>query len=63
MPVNNQIQAQYEQINRELAMLQTRRVVLENQQTRLNLLYQFQQKGVTRSDYVGFQSVSRHLFF
>ena len=59
MPTNNQIQSQFEQINRELVTLQNRRVVLENQQTRLNILNRFQQKGVTRSDYLGFQPVCR----
>lgn len=60
--LNNQIQARCDQINRELAALQNRRTMLENQQARLNLLNQFQKKGVTRPDYVGFQPVSRRSF-
>ncbi|MFZ0543989.1 MAG: hypothetical protein WAM60_01030 [Candidatus Promineifilaceae bacterium] len=62
MLINNQIQTQFNQINRELDRLQSQRVILENQRTRLNLLNQFQQKGATRSDYIGFQPVSRVLF-
>jgi hypothetical protein len=62
MQLNNQIQTRCDQINRELTALQSRRMMLENQQTRLNLLNQFQQKGVTRLDYAGFQPVSRRLF-
>ena len=62
MQLNNQIQTRCDQINRELTALQSRRMMLENQQTRLNLLNQFQQKGVTRLDYAGFQPASRRLF-
>lgn len=62
MHINSPIQAQYEQINRELAEIQKRRDVLKNQQMRLNLLNQFRQKGVTRPDYVGFQPASRQPF-
>jgi len=58
---NDQIQAQFDQITRELASLHHQRADLENQRTRLNLLHQFQQQGVTRVDYIGFQPKSHHL--
>jgi hypothetical protein len=58
---NKQIQTQFDHINRELTMLQNQRLTLENQQTRLKLLHQFQQQGVTRTDYIGFQPQTRHI--
>ncbi len=54
-PMNKRIRTQSESINRELVMLANRHAFWQNQQTRLNLLYQFQRLGVTRSDYIGFQ--------
>lgn len=58
---NNQIQTEFDYINHELTLLHNRRVWLENQQTRLNLLHQFQQHGVTRADYIGFQPKTRQI--
>lgn len=52
---NNRIPTPFENSNQELHMLEARRSVLQHYQTRLHLLAQFQQKGVTRSDYIGFQ--------
>ena len=58
---NDQIQAQFDRITRELASLHHQRADWENQQTRLNLLHQFQQQGVTRTHYIGFQPKSYRL--
>ncbi len=62
-PINHNVQSQFDALNRELAALQNRQRLLQNQQTRLNLLQQFQQHGVVRSDYLGFQPVSRRLAY
>lgn len=62
-PINHNVQSQFDALNRELAALQNRQRLLQNQQTRLNLLHQFQQHGVVRSDYLGFQPVSRRLAY
>lgn len=59
--LNHNVQAQFDAINRELVALQNRQRLLQNQQTPLNLLHQFQQQGVIRSDYLGFQPRSRRL--
>ncbi|MCL4264351.1 MAG: hypothetical protein KJ069_14100 [Anaerolineae bacterium] len=59
--INHNVQSQFDTIHRELVALQNRQQVLQNQQTRLNLLHQFQQHGVIRSDYLGFQPRSRRL--
>jgi hypothetical protein len=53
--INNHVQTQFDHVNRELAALHNRRQMLENQQTRLRLLRQFQQHGVTWPDYARFQ--------
>ncbi len=59
--INRKVQAQFDAINRQIVMMQNRQRLMENQQIRLNLLRQFQQHGVIRSDYLGFQPSSRRL--
>lgn len=59
--INRKVQAQFDAINRQIVMMQNRQRLMENQQIRLNLLHQFQQHGVIRSDYLGFQPSSRRL--
>lgn len=56
---NRRFQSQFNSLNWEMLLLQSRWQALQNQQTRLSLLDQFRQKGVTRSEYIGFQPVSR----
>jgi len=53
------LQAKYDAVCQALARLKAEETQLHNQQTRLNLMQQVQQQGVTRQDYVGFQPQSR----
>lgn len=61
--VSNQTQTRLERINRELAALQDRRLILESQQTRIDLLHRFQQQGVTRPHFESFQQARGRLLF
>ncbi len=54
------LQAEYEAVCQALARLKAEETQLYNQQTRLNLMQQVQQQGVTRQEYAGFQPKSRH---
>lgn len=57
--IDNRTQSQLDRINREFAALQDRRVILERQQTRMDLLAQFQQQGVTRPYFENFEQACR----
>lgn len=56
---HNRLQAQFDAIDQELSRLHHRRLALQNQRARLNLLQQFKQQRATRSHYIGFQPARR----
>ena len=52
-------QSPYNSVNRGLQVVPDQQLALSPYQMRRHLLNQFRQKGVTRSEYIGFQPVSR----
>ena len=56
---NFRVQSPFNSVNRGMLIMPGQQQAMSPYQMRLHLLNQFRQKGVVRSEYIGFQPVSR----